>query len=210
MPVDPQIIVIAGLPGVGKSTMSRRLAEHFPAAAHVEADRLQELIVSGAALGDVDGIGPEAARQIRLRLHHAALLALSFREAGFTAVIDDIITGARFDELRDELGETPFSFIMLLRDLDVMKDSWRAMNLLMHSIGLTMRSGSPPRGVASGSIPLDVAKTRLLPRSWTALTRRQWNGHDRSASNHSVEMDCPHPRGGGGAGCRIDMADSTS
>ena len=128
MPVDPQIIVIAGLPGVGKSTMSRRLAEHFPAAAHVEADRLQELIVSGAALGDVDGIGPEAARQIRLRLHHAALLALSFREAGFTAVIDDIITGARFDELRDELGETPFSFIMLLRDLDVMKDSWRAMN----------------------------------------------------------------------------------
>ena len=71
---DARIIVIAGLPGAGKSTLSRRLAQHFDAAAHVEADRLQDLIVSGAVHGDVNGISDEAARQIRLRLHHAVLL----------------------------------------------------------------------------------------------------------------------------------------
>ncbi len=124
---DARIIVIAGLPGAGKSNLSRRLAEHFDAAAHVEADRLQDLIVSGAVHGDVNGISDEAARQIRLRLHHAVLLARSFREAGFTAIVDDIITGPRFDHLRDELGDTPFSFVMLLRDLEVMKESWRAI-----------------------------------------------------------------------------------
>lgn len=124
---DARIIVMAGLPGAGKSTLSRRLAQHFDAAAHVEADRLQDLIVSGAVHGDVNGISDEAARQIRLRLHHAVLLARSFREAGFTAIVDDIITGPRFDHLRDELGDTPFSFVMLLRDLEVMKESWRAI-----------------------------------------------------------------------------------
>jgi hypothetical protein len=123
----PRIIVVSGLPGVGKSTMAKRLAASFDHGAHVEADRLQDLIVSGAAHGDVHGIGPEAARQIRLRGRHAALLAQSFREAGFTAVIDDIITGTRFDHLREDLGDTPFSFVMLLRDLGVLKESWREM-----------------------------------------------------------------------------------
>jgi hypothetical protein len=107
--------------------MAARLAAHFPAAAHVEADRLQDLIVSGAAHGTVDGLSPEARRQIRLRLHHAALLATSFRDAGFDAIIDDIITGSRFDDLCAELDGVPFSFIMLLRDLATMKETWRQM-----------------------------------------------------------------------------------
>jgi len=47
-------------------------------AAHVEADRLQELIVSGAVLPDIAGISPEAEKQLRLRLRHSCLLARSF------------------------------------------------------------------------------------------------------------------------------------
>lgn len=123
----PRVIVLSGLPGAGKSTLSRRLALALNPGAHVEADRLQDLIVSGAVHGTVSGISEEAARQIRLRLHHAALLARSFREAGFNVVIDDIITGHRFDELRAELAGVPYSFVMLVRDLEVMKESWRAM-----------------------------------------------------------------------------------
>jgi len=125
---DPShIYVISGLPGSGKSTLAARLARHFTSAAHVEADRLQDLIVSGAAYGGVDGLSTEAHRQLRLRIHHAVLLAKSFREAGFNAVIDDIIAGSRFDDLYSALDGVPFSFIMLLRDLDSMKSHWRAL-----------------------------------------------------------------------------------
>jgi len=124
---EPRIFVISGLPGVGKSTVSRLLAERLGAAAHVEADRLQELIVAGAAVPDVSGTTEEAARQLRLRLHNAALLARSFAAAGFSAIIDDIVAGPRFDEVAADLTGVSFSFVMLLADLEVMKARWRAM-----------------------------------------------------------------------------------
>ena len=80
------------MPGVGKSTLARKLSEQLERAAHLEADVLQSLIVSGAEYGTLDGIGEEAWRQIQLRLRHAVLLAKSFVVSGFTAVIDDIVT----------------------------------------------------------------------------------------------------------------------
>jgi hypothetical protein len=101
---------------------------HWERAAHVEADRLQECIVSGAVHGDVNGISEAAWEQIDLRLRNAALLATSFREAGFTAIIDDISTGKRLDQLLSALDGSDIYFVMLLRDLDVLKSEWRAIN----------------------------------------------------------------------------------
>ena len=127
MTEEARIIVIAGLPGVGKSTVSHLVASRLGRAAHVEADRLQEMIVAGAVHPESSGPTGEAARQVRLRLRHATLLARSFVAAGFFAIIDDIIAGNRFDDLVEDLEGIPFSFVMLMRDLDVMKDEWRAI-----------------------------------------------------------------------------------
>lgn len=121
---DAPIVVISGLPGVGKSTTARHLAGRFERAAHVEADRLQELIVSGAVLPGVDGIGPEAQRQLDLRLQNACLLGRAFVDAGFTAAIDDIVIGEAVDALERHLDGYDFDFVMLAPDFAHVKQRW--------------------------------------------------------------------------------------
>jgi adenylylsulfate kinase-like enzyme len=118
------VIVVSGLPGVGKSTTAGALARRFERAAHIEADRLQELIVSGAALPDLEGIGAEARRQLDLRLRNACLLARSFADAGFAAIVDDIVIGDAVDVLRDLLGDGDFHFVMLVPDFAQVKQRW--------------------------------------------------------------------------------------
>jgi hypothetical protein len=124
---EPRILVVSGLPGVGKSTTARLIAQRLPRAAHVEADRLQALVVTGGVMPDADGIRGEAERQLRLRLRNACLLARSFLEFGFTAVIDDIVAGRRLDHVIEDLDGVPFGFVMLLPDFEHVKARWRAM-----------------------------------------------------------------------------------
>lgn len=118
------VIVISGLPGVGKSTTARALALRFDRAAHVEADKLQDLIVAGAAVPDIDGVSTEAQRQLDLRLHHASLLAQSFADAGFTAIVDDIVIGDTVDALGVVFGSHDVHFVMLLPDFACVKKRW--------------------------------------------------------------------------------------
>ncbi len=113
---EPAIIVVSGIQGAGKTTVARSLAERFERGVHIEADALQRMIVSGgewAGAGEAGELTSEAARQLRLRLHNACLLARSFFESGFTAVVDDIIIGERFGHLRDDLAGLPFRLVVL-------------------------------------------------------------------------------------------------
>jgi hypothetical protein len=81
---------------------------------HIEADVLYQTIVAGRVLPQEPGVmPPEAERQLRLRLRNACLLARSFYEAGLSVVIDDIIIGERFDQLKSELAGVSFELIVL-------------------------------------------------------------------------------------------------
>ncbi len=116
----PAIIVVSGIQGAGKSTVARLLAERFSRAVYIEADTLQRMIVSGGEWMGEPGEPPgEAGRQLRLRLHNACLLARSFIDAGFTAVVDDIIIGERFADLRADLAGVPFRLVVLAPDVEV-------------------------------------------------------------------------------------------
>jgi hypothetical protein len=99
----------------------------MPRAAHIEADELQRLVISGGVWPEASGVHGEAERQLRLRLRNACLLARSFREHGFTAIVDDIVAGSRLDHVREDLDGVPFDFVMLLPRLEVMKARWTAM-----------------------------------------------------------------------------------
>jgi predicted kinase len=111
---QPVIIVVTGIQAAGKSTVARRLAQRFARGVHIEADVLHRMIVAGSEWikepGEPEG---EADRQLRLRLKNMCLLGLSFREAGFSVVLDDIIIGERWIQLQEALQSVPFSLIVL-------------------------------------------------------------------------------------------------
>ncbi|MDX2558971.1 zeta toxin family protein [Streptomyces sp. TX20-6-3] len=86
----PGAVLLAGIPGSGKSTVAAALAARFARAAHIEVDGLQSLIVSGGHWPSPDG-DPEADRQILLRARNACLLAGSLAAAGFLPVLDDVV-----------------------------------------------------------------------------------------------------------------------
>ena len=67
--MERAIYLVSGIPGAGKTTVARLLAQRFERV-HIEADRLQELIVTGGLWPDQEP-AEEAQRQLRLRGRHA-------------------------------------------------------------------------------------------------------------------------------------------
>ncbi len=113
------IIAVTGIQAAGKTTVSRLLAQRFERSVHIEADVLQQMIVSGGEWPSEPGVlTPEAERQLRLRLRNACLLARSFHEAGFDVILDDIILGERWGHLQSDLAGLSFTLVVLCPDLE--------------------------------------------------------------------------------------------
>lgn len=115
---DPYIFVVSGIPGAGKTTVSHLLAQRFDRGAHIEADLLHKMILRGGLWPDAEP-RDEALRQLRLRGRNACLLARLLHEAGFTAVVDDVVIGSRLDEFLADLAGLPVHFVLLTPRLEV-------------------------------------------------------------------------------------------
>jgi cytidylate kinase len=89
-PLVPTLYLVSGIPGAGKTSVSRALAQRLgPRAVHLEGDVLSfDFVVRGLAdPSDVE----EWERQMKLRRTNLALLAQSFADADFNVVIDDVV-----------------------------------------------------------------------------------------------------------------------
>ena len=87
----PEIWLVTGIPGAGKSTVARLLAQSFERAAFVEGDVLRDFVVSGLARPEWPDLDGEAERQYELAIRNQCLLARSFAEAGFLPVLDGVV-----------------------------------------------------------------------------------------------------------------------
>ncbi|MFH9065483.1 AAA family ATPase [Streptomyces coeruleorubidus] len=100
MPVPDGVVLVTGVMAAGKSTVAQALAEALPRAAHVRGDVFRRMIVSGRE-EYAPGAGDEAAAQLRLRYRLSAATADAYAEAGFTAVVQDVVLG---EDLRTYAG----------------------------------------------------------------------------------------------------------
>ena len=85
------LILIAGLPGAGKSTVARAVAEAFDPSMHLQVDQLRAMMVRGylspdQASGWSDALTAQCVRESEA----AAALALTFQRDGVTVVLDDV------------------------------------------------------------------------------------------------------------------------
>ncbi len=151
----PAIILITGIPGAGKTTVARALAARFPRGVHIEGDTLQNMIVSGSVWPEPPAPRGEAAEQLALRYRNGALLARSFFEAGFHAVLDDIVIGPWLDIHHQAFAGLPWYLVVLAPDLEAVKsrnagrdkdvfETWgyldRDLREQMHGLGLWIDS----------------------------------------------------------------------
>ncbi len=87
------VVLITGVMAAGKSTVAQALAERLPRAAHVRGDVFRRMIVSGRQEYGPGAAGGEGEAQLRLRYRLSAATADAYAEAGFTAVVQDVVLG---------------------------------------------------------------------------------------------------------------------
>ncbi|WP_341955435.1 AAA family ATPase [Microbacterium sp. LWH13-1.2] len=111
-PTEPSCIIVTGMPGAGKSTVTELIAKSLPRAARLSGDEVSGMIRSGRvwALGSPRD---EAERQIQLMLRNVAALANNMTAARFTAVVDVVLESpAELATLTDAL-ECTWDLIVL-------------------------------------------------------------------------------------------------
>jgi predicted kinase len=104
------LFVISGVPAAGKSTVGRLLASRLDKAVCVPGDAIRSMVVTGRA--DMRPAAGEAElRNLLLRYRAALAVAVVYLDAGFDAIIEDVIIGP---VLREFLALVPVPEVHLV------------------------------------------------------------------------------------------------
>ncbi len=114
----PAIFLVTGSMASGKSTVGPLLAARFERAVCIEGDVFRRSIVRGR-----EEMTPqpseEALAQLRLRYAIAAAAAVAYVDAGFTAVVEDVVAGPLLEEFTRLVVRAPLHVVVLLPSVEV-------------------------------------------------------------------------------------------
>ncbi|BCY12920.1 AAA family ATPase [Actinoplanes sp. L3-i22] len=106
-------VIVSGMPGAGKSTVTGLAARLLPRAAQVKGDAVNEMIRSGR-VGFLGEPADEALRQGDLCNRNMGALAANFVDFGFTALMDTVVADrAELDQLCGLLAPRPVRLVVL-------------------------------------------------------------------------------------------------
>jgi adenylylsulfate kinase-like enzyme len=112
-------LIVTGMPGAGKSTVTQLVAELLPRSVRLDGDELRAMIVNGGvwALGEP---ADEAKRQTILCNRNLCTLAANYTDANFTTVIDHVVPDRQqWDFIASLLAPRPVMFVVLAPGLQV-------------------------------------------------------------------------------------------
>jgi predicted kinase len=115
----PEVLILTGPHGAGKSRVAEALAERYDRVAHIPVDRLRHFVTP---TGYVAPGKPGFERQHALAVRNACALARNFLEERIAVIVDDVvITQADLNAYLSELNTAgvPVHCIRLMAPLEV-------------------------------------------------------------------------------------------
>ncbi len=107
-----RVIVITGAMAAGKSTVAELLAQRLPRSVHIRGDVFRKMVVNGRA-DMTPAATEEATAQLHLRYELAARTADRYAEAGFDAVVQDVIIGSELERFVAQIT-SPARYLVVL------------------------------------------------------------------------------------------------
>lgn len=107
-----RVIVITGAMAAGKSTVAELLAQRLARSVHIRGDVFRKMVVNGRA-DMTPAATVEATAQLHLRYELAARTADRYAEAGFDAVVQDVIIGSELERFVARIA-TPERYLVVL------------------------------------------------------------------------------------------------
>jgi len=174
-PITDCIWLITGIPGSGKTSVSKALSERLSRSAHIEVDRLREMIIGGYLAPGQEPLA-ESDAQLELGAQNGALLADSFMRKGFTPVVDDVVLRLQLAQYRKALSRWPLRLVVLAPAVEVAleRDRQRAEKHVaarFSYLDKELRTQMPGLGLWLDTSAMDIAETveTIVQRAGEAL-----------------------------------------